>query len=160
MFTCEGGTVELPGIILVDRMDGGHLVVHPPRDVWERSELTAQELVAWSALVAATGRAMIDSLPQLADGCVNYWEAGNWSLHFDAEPRGAKIPRQARHVHLHVLGRSRFSPSWGEAPSFPRFADRLEWAASNHPLEHAECMAVVDRLEWLLREKYSLRPLR
>ena len=77
-------------LVLVDRSDGGNLIVNPPRDVWERSELTPAELVAWSFLVAATGRAMIDVLPQLEGGCVNYWEAGNWALHHDAEPAGPK----------------------------------------------------------------------
>jgi hypothetical protein len=49
------GTVVVPSGLFLDRSDGGHLVVNPPRDVWERSELTAEELVRWSFLVAAAG---------------------------------------------------------------------------------------------------------
>ena len=33
---------------------------------------------------------MIDVLPQLAGGCINYWEAGNWALNDEAEPKGAR----------------------------------------------------------------------
>ena len=67
LLTTGGGSVVLPDakLVLVDRRDGGNLIVNPPRDVWERSELTAAELIAWSCLVAATGRAMLDVLPQL-----------------------------------------------------------------------------------------------
>lgn len=31
----------VPDLLLVDRKDGGHLCVDPPRDVWERGELSA-----------------------------------------------------------------------------------------------------------------------
>ena len=82
ILSCIGGDVVLPDplLVLVDRIDGGNLIVNPQRPVWERSELTALELTQWSYLVAATGRAMLDVLPQLAGGCINYWEAGNWAL--------------------------------------------------------------------------------
>jgi GNAT superfamily N-acetyltransferase len=154
LFQGDGGTVVLPGLVLVSRLDGGHLVVNPPREVWERSELTRVELAEWSVLVAAAGRAMIDVLPQLAGGCVNYWEAGNWALHDAAQPRGPKDPRVHRRVHLHLLGRSRHATheswQWGEAPRFPRFADRHVWAHGFEPLSSEECEAIVARLLDLL----------
>jgi hypothetical protein len=154
LFHGDGGTVVLPSLILVSRLDGGHLVVNPPREVWERSELTRAELTAWSVLVAAAGRAMIDVLPQLAGGCVNYWEAGNWALNDAAPPRGPKDPRVHRRVHLHLLGRSRHATheswQWGEAPRFPMFADRQAWARGFEPLSTDECEAIVGRLLGLL----------
>ena len=162
LFVCEGGSLLLPDplLVLVDRLDGGHLIVNPPRKVWERSELTAAELSAWSMLIAAAGRAMLDALPLLADGCINYWEAGNWSLHHDARPAGAKLPRDARQVHLHLLGRSRFATSpnfaWGEAPRFPPFNRRHEWAATPKRLQRDEYVAVLDALEERLHAKYRM----
>lgn len=160
IFECEGGTVVLPSLVLVDRRAGGHLIVNPPRAVWERSELTSRELAAWSSLVAAAGRAMIDALPALDGGCINYWEAGNWSVHHDAEPKGDKRAPDARQVHLHLLGRSRFATGWGESPQFPRFAERLEWAAAHEPLRPEECVAVLDRLQPLLLQTYGLLGMR
>jgi len=140
------GVVKLPRLLLLDRADGGHLVVEPPRPVWERSELSARELAAWSRLVAATGAAMLECLPQLREGCVNYWEAGNWQLHDAAEPPGPKPVRDHRRVHLHVFGRSRDArhPAWlwGEAPAFPRFADRETWARDFRPLTSSECASI------------------
>ena len=112
----------------------------------ERSELSARELAAWSRLVAATGAAMLECLPQLRDGCVNYWEAGNWQLNDVAEPPGPKPVRDYRRVHLHVFGRSRDArhPAWlwGEAPAFPRFADRETWARDFRPLTSSECASI------------------
>jgi diadenosine tetraphosphate (Ap4A) HIT family hydrolase len=163
LFRGAGGEIVLPAnLVLVDRLDGGHLCVNPPREVWERSELTPEELTQWSFLVAATGRAMLETLPQLHEGCVNYWEAGNWSLHDQAEPAGLKIPRRHRRVHLHLLGRSRSARSpdwkWGEAPRFPDFADRFAWAAAFKPLEPEECRAIVARAAEILRSVYGVRP--
>lgn len=161
LFECEGGTVNLPAVnlVLVDRADGGNLIVNPPRDVWERSELTAEELTKWSFLVAATGRAMLDALPQLEGGCINYWEAGNWALNELAEPRGPKFGPKHRRVHLHLLGRSRTAKSpyaWGEAPEFPKFSDRHSWAKDFKQLTPQECGAVVSRLQAILHDKYSM----
>lgn len=162
LFTCGGGEVILPerGTVLVGREDGGNLIVNPPREVWERSELAPSELTLWSFLVAATARAMLDVLPQLDGGCVNYWEAGNWALNVEAEPRGPKTAREHRRVHLHLLGRSRAAASpawkWGEAPKFPDFAERQSWAAGFERLSAAECRDVVARAEEILRERYAM----
>jgi hypothetical protein len=162
LFACAGGTVSLPepNLVLVGRRDGGNLVVNPPRDVWDRSELSSQELIHWSFLVAAAARAMIDVLPQLKDGCVNYWDAGNWALNEAAEPAGPKIGKQHRRVHLHLLGRSPEARDpawqWGEAPLFPVFAERFAWAANFDRLGPQECKDIVARTEDLLRVRYGL----
>ena len=160
LFRCDGGTLMLPAraSLLVSRENGGNLVVNPPRPVWERSELTASELTSFACLVAAAGRAMIDVLPQLAGGCVNYWEAGNWALNDEAEPKGRKVARLHRRMHLHLLGRSPASTdpawAWGESPRFPAFAERHSWAARFERLTAAECAAIVDRTNALLGTKY------
>jgi len=162
LFRCPGGEIVLPDprLVLVDRRDGGNLVVNPPREVWERSELTATELTQWSFLVAAAGRAMIDALPQLDGGCVNYWEAGNWALNDGAEPAGRKRAKAHRRVHTHLLGRSPSSRSpswrWGEAPGFPDFADRFAWAAPFERLKPAECVAILERVDVLLASAYAV----
>lgn len=157
-----GGSVVLPDrqLVLVDRNDGGNLIVNPPREVWERSELSVAELTNWSFLVAATGRAMIDVLPQLEGGCINYWEAGNWALNHAASPKGPKRAPEFRRVHMHLLGRSRQATGamqWGEAPKFPDFAQRHEWAAKNEQLTRDECHAVVERTLEILRTRYGIR---
>ena len=164
LFGCDGGEVVLPdrNLVLLSRSDGGNLVVNPPRPVWERSELTAKELTQWSALVAATGRAMLDVLPQLQGGCINYWEAGNWALNEEAEPRGPKTAREHRRMHLHLLGRSPGATHpawrWGESPVFPRYAERSQWSSEFERLTADECAAVVARVQMLLGDVYGFAP--
>ena len=164
IFICDGGSIVMPDsqLVLVDRGDGGNLIVNPPRDVWERSDLSAVELSLWSSLVAATGKAMLDVLPQLKGGCINYWEAGNWALNEQAEPRGHKTGKEHRRVHLHLLGRSPVSQDsslrWGEAPFFPTFVDRHAWAKNHEQLTPEETLHIVKRSEELLREKYYFSP--
>lgn len=163
LFRCEGGQLVLPDAasVLMDRKDGGNLVVLPPRKVWERSELTAGELIGWSCLVAASGRAMLDVLPQLDGGCINYWEAGNWALNDMAEPAGRKRAERYRSVHLHLLGRSPGATDpawrWGESPRFPDYAQRLSWSANFARLTAGECEAVVERAESLLAARYGVK---
>jgi len=146
--------VLLPGQVLLDREDGGHLVAMPPRRVWDQSELSPAEVAAFSWLVVACGKSMMVELPALRDGCVNYWDAGNWSLHDRALPPGRKEPRAHRVVHVHIFGRSPGARdpawAWGESPAFPRFDDRQAWMAPFRPLDAGECRRVVTRLaaEW------------
>ena len=106
---------------------------------------------------------MLDSLPQLEGGCINYWEAGNWALNDDADPSGhPKTAREFRKVHLHLLGRSRTSqdPSWkwGESPVFPRFNERDFWSSKYQRLTTDECCKIVERTEVLLKNKYGVSP--
>ena len=164
LLSAPGGRLLLPDrqSVLLDRADGGNLVVLPPRPVWERSELEREGLVQWSYLVAACGRAMLDVLPQLEGGCINYWEAGNWALNDEAEPRGRKRADQHRSLHLHLLGRSPRSSNpnwqWGESPIFPRYGERLSWSASFQRLTPEECEAIVNRAGTLLSSKYGVAP--
>ena len=134
--------------------------MNPLRPVWERGELTPDELTQWAFLVAAAGAAMLDALPQLDGGCINYWEAGNWALNDDADPIGPKRAPDFRRMHLHLLGRSRgaTSPSWrwGESPRFPSFAERGTWSAGLERLQAAECRAIVERIEERLVSHYRV----
>jgi len=150
----------LPDMPLLDRLDGGHLWVNPPREVWERMELTPLELTHWSFLIAATAQAMMQELPQLRNGCINYWEAGNWALNDAAEPVGSKVPMQFRKVHMHLLGRSPVARhpdwGWGESPRFPDFVGAKQWAADFTLLNDDECTRIAASTIKCLREKYAI----
>jgi diadenosine tetraphosphate (Ap4A) HIT family hydrolase len=160
LIKCAGGTVALPASPMNHRSDGGHLLVNPPRPVWERTELTPNELALWACLVAATARAMLETLPQLAGGCLNYWEAGNNALNELAHPPGQKTPQLHRKMHLHIFGRSPTAShpdwQWGEPPQFPKFASSKTWAAQFSRLEADECEAIKERLEVLLATRYAM----
>ncbi len=162
IFRSDAGEVTLPAssLVLNDGADGGHLIVNPARPVWDRSALSADELMSWSLLVAATGRAMLETLPQLEGGCINYWDAGNWALNDLAPPEGPKLAKQHRALHLHLFGRSPRAQShswqWGESPFFPRFADRAAWSANHRRLSPAECVAITERVGEILSGTYGV----
>ena len=160
LFAGAGGTVTLPTMPLLDRADGGHLWVNPPYDVWERAMLSAADLTQWSFLIAATAQAMLQSLPQLAGGCINYWEAGNWALNDAAEPIGEKAVHDYRRVHMHLLGRSRTAQhpdwQWGESPRFPNYIDAKQWASAFAPLNADECQRIKTALVEILAQKYHV----
>ena len=159
LYKGAGGTVVLPKMVFLDRADGGHLIVNPPHPVWEQSELSARDLAHWCFLVGAIGRAMIDVLPQLEGGCVNYFEAGNWALNDAAPPKGPKRAPQHRRVHMHVFGRSpgakHASWRWGEAPRLPDYQDRKTWASGFAPLSAKECSAILKQARSLLKRRYA-----
>jgi len=154
IFESEAGSVVCPDKVLCDRHDGGHLIVNPRRLVWERSARCVGELLAWSVLVAATGQAMLDVLPALEGGCLNYWDAGNWSLNELAAPAGRKRPVERRRVHQHIFGRSPRAQHhdwrWGESQRFPDFADADAWCAQFAPLTMEESDAIAARIAALL----------
>jgi hypothetical protein len=160
IFESESGNVVCPDQVLCDRRDGGHLIVNPRRVVWERSALNVGELLAWSILVAATGQAMLDVLPALEGGCLNYWDAGNWSLNEQAAPAGGKRPVEHRRVHQHIFGRSPRAQHrdwrWGESPRFPTFADADAWCAQFAPLTLEECDAIAARIAALIATRYRI----
>lgn len=160
IFCGPGGSVSLPRKTLNGREDGGHLIVSPGREVWDRSELSLVELFSWSLLVAATGHAMLNALPQLIEGCINYWDAGNWSLNGMSESPGPKMPRVSRKLHLHVFGRSRNAThpdwQWGESPRFPSYANSSGWAAQFSNLSRDECAAIVEKIGDFMAEKGHL----
>ena len=162
LFATSGGSLTLPdrSALLLDRVSGGNLVVLPPRTVWERSELTREELTNFSFLVAACAKAMLDTLPQLQGGCMNYWEAGNWALNDQAEPTGKKSARNFRKMHLHLLGRNPNSLDprwqWGESPEFPKYAERHTYSANYNRLTPDECWLIVSRASEILRSQYNV----
>ena len=161
LFSCNGGHLVLPdrASLLVEPRERRQPVVNPPRAVWERSELTPAELTCFAFLVAAAGRAMIDVLPQLEGGCINYWEAGNWALNDEAEPKGARTRGRIARCTCICSAEARVDRSgvaWGESPRFPRFADKESWAAAFERLTAGECYQIVSRTDTLLRTTYGL----
>jgi hypothetical protein len=128
-----GGSVCLPdpATIMIDRRDGGQLVLYPPRRVWDRTALSRDELVAWHLLIASVARAMLDTLPQLAGGCINYWDAGRSPASTDP------------------------SWAWGESPFFPSFAGRFDWSKGKSALTPVECQGIVARAAAVLRDVYG-----
>jgi hypothetical protein len=61
-----------------------------------------------------------------------------------------------------LIGRSINAKSsdwrWGEAPLFPRYADRTAWAAAHERLTPGEARAIVGAIRSILLDKYEFAP--
>lgn len=156
------GVVGTPSRPMNQPEDGGHLLVLPPRRVWDRTALQPQELVQWSLLVAATAAAMLSCLEVLRDGCLNYWEAGNFALNDLSPPAGPKDPRTHREMHLHLFGRSRRAShpdwKWGQSPRFPRYEDSGPWCSQFSAFDDATRARLGNELRAVLARSYGHRP--
>lgn len=160
ILTSPGGTLCVPASPMINRADGGNLCVEPPKHIWDRSELNREELIQWSLLIAASGRAMLDVLPQLVGGVINYWEAGNWSLNEAANPQGPKVGSLHKSVHMHLIGRSPNATDpdwhWGEAPIFPTYEQSKAWMVNKKSLNSDEYQAISVRAADILVEQYQV----
>jgi diadenosine tetraphosphate (Ap4A) HIT family hydrolase len=76
------------------RDDGGHLILIKREPISDRSELTADEAIAFMRISMAVGKAMYETL---GIERMNYEDLGNWGLD---DPGGPKM-------HLHFFGRAR-----------------------------------------------------
>lgn len=156
-----GGSLCVPEYPMIDRADGGNLWVMPPREVWDRSELDREELIQWHFLIAASAKAMLDALPQLGGGVVNYWDAGNWWLNDAEAPQGPKTGCLKK-THMHIIGRSLNCSdpdwAWGEAPVFPRYVKKDEWWSEKENLTLEERSNVAKQTREILITTYAIEP--
>jgi hypothetical protein len=140
------GTVIVPSIPHKDRKFGGHLMINPrplkSKEVHHVSDLMEHPAIwlGFQLLCSIVERAMLEVLPCLngeacagRKGVTNFFEAGNWGLHYQRSPIGPK-DASAKKVHAHLFGRSPLEPNpprnladrmlhwgWGEAPYWPEF---------------------------------------
>ncbi len=86
--------VVSPEYPLNDRGDGGHLVMRKREGVFDRSDLTVEEVIDFMRISMMVGRAMYEVLGVER---MNYEDLANWGLD---DPGGPKM-------HLHFFGRAR-----------------------------------------------------
>src|SRR5688572_2513879 len=81
---------------LIDREDGGHIIIEPKRKIVDRQQLKASEAIEFMRLTLIVGEAMktVLSAHGITIGRINYQDNGNWSV---LKPEGP-------HFHLHIYG--------------------------------------------------------
>ncbi len=141
----------------ISRTDGGHIIIHPRRQVvnrWDFDIPRAQALIRLSMLI---GEAMMLGLKErgIAIERLNFQDNGNWAIDMPNSPRP-----YGPHFHLHIYGRARGSQyqKHGEALYFP---DRDSDFWKNNPLEllHPDDLqAILNHVNRLSREERYLLP--
>lgn len=87
--------------LLIDRADGGHLVIAPKVDTLDRMSFTPELAAEYIMLSMATGRAMQQVINEAGIPVerLNFMDMGNWRLLTPKTPR----------FHEHIFGRARGS---------------------------------------------------
>src|SRR3954470_19038150 len=98
IYTSKNFSVDAAEEPLVDREDGGHIIISPKVKVRTRQDLEPALAIELMRLTIVTGEAMTKVLTRngVPIGRINYQDNGNWSVH---KPEGP-------HLHIHLYGRS------------------------------------------------------
>jgi len=98
---------------LVDREDGGHIVITPRNRIPDRQALTATQAIEFMRLTMVVGEAMAAVMTRhgVNMGRINYQDNGNWSVFKPGGP----------YFHLHLYGRATTARTqkYGQTLNFP-----------------------------------------
>ena len=113
--------VEVPDFPLIDREDGGHIVIDPKLKVRDRQELSAGLAIELMRLTMIVGEAMTTALTNrgVVIGRINYQDNGNWSVFKpDGPALHVHIYGRAKDAKIQRYGQSLFFPHKDEDPNF------------------------------------------
>jgi hypothetical protein len=135
---------------LVDRDDGGHVIIDPVVSVRDRQELIPKLAVEFMRLSVVTGQAMTTVMIKhgVDIGRINYQDNGNWSVFLPEGP----------HLHLHLYGRATNAKyqRYGQACYFPHKDENPGFYKHFQPLDAKDIFEIGNEIKRLLgTEKFS-----
>ena len=132
---------------LVDRNDGGHIIIEPKERVSSRQDLSAKEAIELMRLTIVAGIAMEKVMSQngVDIGRINYQDNGNWSVF---KPQGP-------HLHYHLYGRAKNAKiqKYGQTLSMPHIDDHPEYYKDLKPLIKEDINGIRNEIGELLKEE-------
>jgi len=139
--------VEAPELPLVDRADGGHIVIDPLIRVVDRQQLTPLQAIELARLTMVTGEAMTSVLIRhgVDIGRINYQDNGNWGVF---KPEGPFM-----HMHLYGRAKSARVQRYGQACYFPHRDENPKFYEKFNPLTAEDVLEIKKEIIALLREK-------
>lgn len=152
IFETASFLVEAPEKPLVDRGDGGHIVINPKVRVTNRQQLSPKLAIELMRLTLLAGQAMttVMNANGVDVGRINYQDNGNWTVF---HPEGSFL-----HIHLYGRAKSAQYHTYGQACYFPHRDEASEYYARFSPLHKkdiADLTIEITRLSNL--QKYSDR---
>jgi diadenosine tetraphosphate (Ap4A) HIT family hydrolase len=150
IFKTPNFLIEAPEKPLVDRGDGGHILITPKIPVTDRQHLSAKLAIELMRLTVITGQAMttVMNTNGVDIGRINYQDNGNWTVF---RPEGSFL-----HVHLYGRAKSSQYNKYGQACFFPHKDEAPEYYERFNPLNQKDIFDLtveITRLSQL--EKYS-----
>ncbi|HYF31149.1 MAG TPA: hypothetical protein VD993_08525 [Chitinophagaceae bacterium] len=150
IFESENFTVTAPENPLVDRADGGHIVINPKVKIVDRQQLTAKQAIELMRLTIITGEAMttVMNMNGVDVGRINYQDNGNCGVFLPEGP--------ALHIHLYGRAKSAKYHRYGQACFFPHKDEDPEFYRSFKPLTQKDISDIRTEIARLKKlEKYS-----
>jgi len=150
IFQSDNFTVEAVEHPLIDRDDGGHIVVNPVVKISDRQQLTVRQAIEFMRLSIVAGQALSSVMRKngVNVGRINYQDNGNWGVF---KPGGPVF-------HLHLYGRAtnaKFQP-YGQACYFPHIDQHPDFYARLRPLTEADIRGMRKEVQNLLsQEKFT-----
>lgn len=143
-------TVEAPEKPLIDRQDGGHIVINPIEPVADRQMLTPYQAIDLMRLTIVAGHAMREVMRShgIDIGRINYQDNGNWSVFAPGGPT----------LHIHLYGRAIHAriQRYGEATYFPHRDREPEFYSRLEPLTQADIRAMGHEIQkWMDAPSFS-----
>jgi hypothetical protein len=150
IFQSKNFVVEAVEKPLVDRLDGGHVVINPIVRVADRQQLAPYQAIEFMRLSIVTGGAMTTVLRKhgVNIGRINYQDNGNWGV----------FTKEGPYFHLHLYGRAIDAKiqKYGQACFFPHRNEQPEFYSNLKPLTPEDISALRREIEnLLLLEKFS-----
>jgi diadenosine tetraphosphate (Ap4A) HIT family hydrolase len=142
--------VEVPDFPLIDREDGGHLVIDPKLRVKDRQALSPEQAIELMRLTLIVGEAMTVALKSkdINIGRINYQDNGNWSVF---NPEGPFL-----HIHLYGRATNAKTQRFGQSLYFPHKDEQPDFYSGVKPLNTEDAIAIRDEIEKLFAlPKYS-----
>lgn len=91
----------VPNKPLIDRRDGGHIMIYPMRKKLDRTSMTPEESAEYIPFCIALGRAFTEVMNEsgIEVERINWMDMGNWRL----------VPYDDPRMHVHIFGRAKGS---------------------------------------------------
>lgn len=128
IFDSENFIVEAPDQPLVDRFDGGHIIIDPKVKIKDRQQLVSRLAIELARLTIVTGAAMTKVMNQhgVDIGRINYQDNGNWGV----------FKKEGPFMHMHVYGRAKSAKmqKYGQTLYFPHPDENPEFYLNLKPL--------------------------
>lgn len=144
IFETKNFNIEAPEHPLIDREDGGHIVIDPKEKVRDRQALSATLAIELMRLTIITGGAMSTVMNKhgVDIGRINYQDNGNWSVF---KPEGPFL-------HIHIYGRAKSArvQKYGQTLYFPHREEQPDFYTAFKPLSKADIIGIRDEMDRLL----------
>jgi diadenosine tetraphosphate (Ap4A) HIT family hydrolase len=142
--------VEAAARPLVDREDGGHIVINPKIRIENLQQLTPIQGIELIRLTMVVGEAMEIVMNQhgVEVGRINYQDNGNWGVF---KPEGP-------YCHLHIYGRAKGAKhqKYGQALNFPHWDEHPSFYEHLKPLNALDIESMrIEVARLMSHEKYS-----